>query len=69
MGLCIVDIARMREATDGIVEVRYWNTEQPLGHAHVQILGCGSTEIALAVALTAQVVRAPLRASPAEGSR
>ena len=58
-GLCVLDIAEIRAATNGGVTTRYHRTTGPLGHAHVRVYGCGDEALAHQVALLARVIRIP----------
>jgi hypothetical protein len=58
-GLCVLDIAKIREATSGVAGVRYKRTGGSIGHAHVQIYGCQDVDVQQQLAVLAVVVQAP----------
>lgn len=58
-GLCELDVAAIRETTNGAVRVIYKPTSGAHGHAHVQVLGCEDEAIQHQLALLAVVIRRP----------
>ena len=58
-GLCELDIAKIRTATQEAVSVRYAPSTQPLGYAHVKVYGCAEIEVATQIAKLVKVIHPP----------